>query len=159
MQEPTDRAAGYRPQSELARRKGPSQKSALLGSMRALLLETTRLVSNEKVFPKRGRWVAAYDILQAARDFYRHVNRANGIEVRLYEEAVERHKEQTKALASLEDLDELVEFAQEALSINPDYFTTWANLFNEAKRTVQRWQRSDEKRYHIQLYLPAQTDR
>lgn len=106
-----------------------------------------RKLCNEKVFPRRSRWLFAGKLADLANDYMNCVDRANEIRVLTQTERNARHYWQTMALANLQTLDARVNQAGRVLQIDANVMEYYAGLVNECSRLIQAWMTSDEKKY------------
>ena len=71
---------------------------------------------------------------------------ANNINAKTKQEAEERHKLQTIAIAKLRTCSQLMDLAIDVEGLNEDKIANWTALVNEELRLLSAWQKSDEKR-------------
>ena len=68
------------------------------------------------------------------------------INAKTKQEAEERHKLQTIAIAKLRTCSQLMDLAIDVEGLNEDKIANWTALVNEELRLLSAWQKSDEKR-------------
>ena len=113
---------------------------------RDLTLRTLQMVGNEKYFKKHRRWVMAQPIAEHMKMFCICTMDANNINAKTKQEAEERHKLQTIAIAKLRTCSQLMDLAIDVEGLNEDKIANWTALVNEELRLLSAWQKSDEKR-------------
>lgn len=136
--------------NELARedkKKNIKAKTPALRLAKELKLWLLRKLCNEKVFPKRSRWLVSGKIADLTNDFANCVRRSNEIKVVTQQEWGARHYWLTMAIANLMTLDAAVTDAVEILEINPNDMTHYSDLANDCRAALLAWLNSDEKRY------------
>lgn len=106
-----------------------------------------RKVCQEKVFPKRSRWVIAEKIADTAVDYLTAVIEANDPKVQTQELRDRRYTLQQIALGKLSALDVLLNTAIRVLSLQPENFKDIASRIITCERLLKAWIASDEKRY------------
>lgn len=89
---------------------------------------TLRLLCNEKLFPKKSRWLIAGKIADLMNEFHQSLHIANDIYVATPEDAKERHLRQTKAYAALYTSASVMRMAQSVLQFDTDRLDYWAGL-------------------------------
>lgn len=129
------------------RKKTHAEKADLQNYAGLLTEAVLRKVCNEKVFPKRSRWLIAGKLADIANDFHTCVHRANEIRVTTQAERNARHYWQTMALSNLMTLDAKFSLAMDVLHIDPDSLREIGELEVTCKRILQAWMNSDMKRY------------
>ena len=112
-----------------------------------LAIYTLRLLCNDKIFPRRSRWLTADKIADVANDFHTFVNMANEIRPTTREEADVRHQYQTLAMSALQTLDSKMELAAEIYQIDIDRLEYWAKMWNEEEKLLSSWISKDKRRY------------
>jgi len=108
---------------------------------------TLRLLCNEKIFPKRSRWLIAGKIADLVNDYQTAVHTANEMRVESTLAFSFRREQQLEALAYLRALDAKVSLAHAVLHIDANRLEYWAGLMNENEKLIKAWMRSDKKRY------------
>ena len=129
------------------KRKNASEKSQAERYAGELATKLLNKLCNEKVFPRRSRWLIAKKIADLTVEFHSAVHYANGIKVATQGERDERHKAQTLALAKLYAVDAELTVARDVLHINPDDLGDIAELEKTCERVIQGWINAEIKRY------------
>lgn len=124
-----------------------SEKAKFLGSAKALVRETSRVLRKENLFPKRARWQYCYAIMNAVTAFYSEANFANGIEVKTHRLMADRYNAQTRAIAYLASMDALMTVAAEDFNANVDPLTVWTDLLVETRERLIGARAADLRRY------------
>lgn len=133
--------------SDRTREKTRSDKADVLMRTNELANCVIHLVCNEKVFPKRSRWVIAGKIADTALDYFIAANTANGIKALYQDEAIERHRQWTIAIARVGTLDALMGLAQANLGIDVGKLGEFSRLCNSCRALCRSLKNSDEKRF------------
>lgn len=136
-----------RPTSRHSKSKSISDKTPALRKTDELVDWLLRKLCNDKIFPKRSRWLIAGKIADLTNDFSINVFRANEIKVVTAQERDMRHYYQTMAVADLMALDVKVNQAQRILDISPEALHHYAELANDCRTLLLAWINSDNKRY------------
>lgn len=129
------------------RQKNHAEKADLQNYAGLLAKAVLQKVSNEKVFPKRSRWIIAGKIADIANDFHTCVHRANEIRVITQAERDARHYWQTMAISNLKTLNAKFSLAMDVLDIDPNSLREIGELEVKCKNILQGWMNSDIKRY------------
>lgn len=106
-----------------------------------------RKLCNERLFPRRSRWLMSGKIADMVYDFSAEVYFANEIKAVTLKEWGDRHEAITLAIARLLALDAKVNEAVRVLEINPDEMQHFGTLVNNCKAKLEAWLNSDMKRY------------
>ncbi|MBR3278700.1 MAG: hypothetical protein IKG01_07400 [Lachnospiraceae bacterium] len=106
-----------------------------------------RKLCQEKVFPKRSRWVIAQKIADTANEYLTAVIEANDPKVQTEELRERRFTLQQIALGKLSALDVLINMAIRVLSLKPENFKDIADRIITCEKLLKAWIASDEKRY------------
>jgi hypothetical protein len=110
---------------------------------------TLRMLCNEKVFPKKSRWLLSGKIADLMNDFMIAVHRANDIFVETQEDAQLRHVFQTKAYSALYTAASVMRVAQTVLQFDMDKLDYWSGMCLDELKLLKAWQRNDDKRYAV----------
>lgn len=108
---------------------------------------TTTICNNNKIFPKRDRWLLANDIVSTAKMVGRKIFYANDIYVSTKEDYAERRRAQTIAKASTAELLFLIELAYCKYHIESRRIEHWTRLVSDVRSLVVKWRKSDSNRY------------
>lgn len=109
---------------------------------------TIKAVTNEKVIPKRYRWVIAQKIIDSANDMLTNAIKANSVYVKVKVDFDLRRSYQQKAMAETHALLTLIDIAYQTYeSISDHKHTTWVNLILAAQKDLKNWIENDSKRY------------
>lgn len=108
---------------------------------------TTEICSNEKVFPKRDRWILTNRIVTTALTIMEEVDMANDIHVTTGGDFEIRRNSQTIALANTAKLLGLMELAYIKYNIESSKIRHWTQLVSDTRELIKRWRQSDIKRY------------
>lgn len=141
-----------------AKDKTPKPKTALERKSIELTDHIFRKLCNEKVFPKRSRWLFSGKIADLCNDYMNCVDLANETRVVTQEERDKRHYWQTMAMSNLMALDARVNQAGRILGIDPNVMEYYAGLVNECRRLLLAWMNSDEKRFGKPTQILAKSE-
>lgn len=108
---------------------------------------TRKLLTDEQIFPKRSRWLGAKDIAETANKMLMCVLEANDVRVKTAEDARERHRLQTLALAYFGAVEKRMTFEAFYWEKNPNLFSLWAQNMNDLGEHIAKWKSKDESRY------------
>lgn len=134
-----------------ANAKTPSEKAAVETASDKMLRETAAVLTREKVFPKRSRWLFGVEIMGIANRYHTMIAYANGIHVKNHGLFAERYAAQTLAIAWLYALNVKMTAAQLCCSAPLDALETWSDTWAEADRLTKAWRSADERRYSEQF--------
>ncbi len=116
---------------------------------RALAKYTVHICSNEKLFPKRDRWLLTNRIVIAALTIMEEVDTANSIFVTERVDYELRRKSQTIALAYTARLLGLVDLAyQKYDALDGGRVMYWVSLIVEVRDLIIKWRKSDKDRFY-----------
>lgn len=127
--------------------KRTESKLAVQTKSKALALYTVTICGNEKIFPKRDRWVVTNRIVSTALTIMEEVDVANDIYVSTKGDFELRRKSQTIALSSTAKLLGLMELAYIKYGIEGKRIQYWTGLVLEVRELVKKWRKSDKDRY------------
>lgn len=108
---------------------------------------TLRILSNEKYFKKRQRWILAGKIADLINDFFDSVNIANTINVKTASDAKTRAHYQSLAIAQLKTVSRKMDMAISVLGMDVNEIHGWTSNVNHELKLLSAWKASDEKRY------------
>lgn len=129
------------------KRKESPMKVIALGD--EIVVYTLRLLCNEKMFPKKSRWLMSGKIADLMNDFHQNLHKANDTYVVTPEDAKERHLLQTQAHAALNASASVMRMAYLVLQFDVNKLEYWAGMCVEELRLLKAWQRNDDRRYSI----------
>ncbi len=104
-------------------------------------------IRQEKLFPKRSRWMYAEKIFSMTLDYLTSVIEANDPRVQTIELRDRRYTLQQIAIGKLSALDVLINSARDDLGLPYDEFDEVEDRIEECNRLLNAWVRSDEIRY------------
>ncbi|MDD4012551.1 MAG: hypothetical protein PHI83_10430 [Sphaerochaetaceae bacterium] len=112
---------------------------------------TYHKLKNEKLFPKRDRWLISTPIANAAFSAFCCIRRANRIRLASYVDPAllqKRLELQIEARGYYDTLFSLIEIAQEELHFNLDDsdFEFWLKSIDSADAVLLKWNESDTRR-------------
>jgi len=120
------------------------------------LCRTTRkLLCDERIFPKRSRWLGARDVADAASKMMGCIFAANDIKVKLPQEARDRHRLQTLAIGYFGELEKRMTYEAFYWENDPNLYAVWADLMNQEEKLLKNWVYKDEKRYAALLGISS----
>ncbi len=108
---------------------------------------TTSICSNEKIFPKRDRWIITNRIATTALTIMEEVDTANSIYVSTKGDYDLRRRSQTIALSYTARLLGLMELAYLKYSIDSKRIRYWTQLVIDTRELIKKWRKSDADRY------------
>lgn len=114
---------------------------------RELAKYTTTICANEKVFPKRDRWIVTNRIVTTALTIMEEVDTANDIYVSTKGDFELRRRSQTIALSSTSRLLGLMELAFIKYNIEERRIEHWTQLVADTRELIKKWRQSDMGRY------------
>lgn len=119
---------------------------------------TRQLLCREDIFPKRSRWLGCKDIADAANRMLMNIFGANDIRVKTAEDARERRRLQTVALAAFGALEKRMTFEALYWEKEINQYSLWARQMNELGDYLKAWIYRDEKRYADLLGITPQQE-
>lgn len=122
-------------------------KLAVQTKAKELALHTVTICGNEKVFPKRDRWIITNRIVTTALTIMEEVDMANDIFVSTKGDYELRRKSQTIALASTAKLLGLMELAFMKYGIESRKIRNWTQITIDTRDLIKKWRKSDKDRY------------
>lgn len=131
--------------------KTPSPKAAVETASDRMLRETAAILTREKVFPKRSRWLFGQEIMRIANRYHTAVAYANGIRVTNHALFVQRYTAQSLAIAWLYALNVKMTAAQLCCSAPLDKFEAWSDTWAVADDMTKAWRAADVRRYEEQF--------
>lgn len=109
---------------------------------------TITAVTNEKVIPKRYRWLFAQKLIDSANDMLTLAIKANSVYVALPGDYELRRSYQKRAYAETCAMLTLIDIAYQTFRTVSDHkHTTWINLILAAQSDIRNWIENDKKRY------------
>ena len=109
---------------------------------------TITAVTNEKVIPKRYRWLFAQKLIDTANDMLTNAIKANSVYVSEPSDYDLRRTYQKKAYAETCAMLTLIDVAYQTFkTINEHKHTTWIHLILVAQSDLRTWIENDRKRY------------
>ena len=106
-----------------------------------------RKLMNEKVFPKRSRWLISGKIADLTNEYMAAVIEANDPKVQTTELRDRRYTLQQIAIGKLSALDVLLNQAKRSLGLPADELEDIAGQINNCRKLLSSWVASDLKRY------------
>lgn len=122
-------------------------KLAVQTKAKELAEYTTSICSNEKIFPKRDRWILTNRIVTVTLEIMENVDMANDIFVSTKGDFEIRRNCQTTALASTAKLLGLMELAYIKYGIESKRIRYWTQLVYDERELIKKWRQGDKKRY------------
>ena len=114
---------------------------------RELANYTTTICSNEKIFPKRDRWILTNRIVNTVLTIMEEVDTANDIYVSTKVDFDLRRTSQTIALSYTARLLGLMQLAYEKYNIEDKRIKYWTQLVVDTRELIKKWRQSDSNRY------------
>lgn len=114
---------------------------------RELANYTTTICSNEKIFPKRERWMLTNRIVNTVLTIMEEVDTANDIYVSTKVDFDLRRTSQTIALSYTARLLGLMQLAYEKYNIEDKRIKYWTQLVVDTRELIKKWRQSDSDRY------------
>lgn len=114
---------------------------------RELANYTTTICSNEKIFPKRERWMLTNRIVNTVLTIMEEVDTANDIYVSTKVDFDLRRTSQTIALSYTARLLGLMQLAYEKYNIEDKRIKYWTQLVVDTRELIKKWRQSDSNRY------------
>ena len=126
-------------------------KMAWWNSVTKLNAYTIKAVTNEKVIPKRYRWMIAQKILDSSMNMLTNAIKANSVYVKeefKQSDYARRRKFQKLAYAETHTMLTLIDVAYKTFgTINDKKHKTWIGLILVAQTDLKNWIENDSKRY------------
>ena len=126
-------------------------KMAWWKSVTKLNAYTIKAVTNEKVIPKRYRWLIAQRILDSSMEMLTNAIKANSVYVKeefKQSDYALRRKFQKLAYAETHNMLTLIDVAYKTFStITDKKFKTWIGLILVTQTDLKNWIENDSKRY------------
>jgi hypothetical protein len=131
--------------------EGKRSKSKLAFYTKAIELAdyTTTICNNNKIFPKRDRWMVTNRIVSAAIAILTNVVKANGIYVSAIKDYKNRRKYQELARDSTLELLALMDLAYAKYPIGSKRMAHWTKLVVVERKLILKWMKSDKDRFKI----------
>ena len=117
----------------------------VLDDARILAEYTLTICKNDKVFPKKYRWLLTSKLVNESIDIMREVRMANSIRVRVFVDYVARRRHQLEAAARVSSMYSLVALAEHTLSIESNRIKHWTKLIVGVDNSLSAWYHSDYK--------------
>lgn len=108
---------------------------------------TVTIVQNEKLFPKRNRWIITKPIVDEVISVVTNIRKANSIKVETHEDYVLRRRFQHEAYASLAALYTLIDTAYQCLGLSSSKIEFWTGLCFDTDVKLKAWLIADKERY------------
>ena len=109
---------------------------------------TLKMVSSEKHFPERYRWVLSKRILDYAFDIDEHLILANSVYVRPGDGSLlRRQTHQLEALELTYPLLRNIDRAYRRFGVASFNIEHWAGLIDQLQRLIRGWYQKDKRRY------------
>ena len=108
---------------------------------------TTTICNNNKIFPKRDRWMLSSKIVNASLDILTNVVTANGTYVSTKNDYLERREFQVIARDATLKLLALMELAYVKYHIESKRMEHWTRLVYEERNAILKWMKSDKDRF------------
>lgn len=105
------------------------------------------LAKNEKIFPKRNRWLLTQPIVQSSLNIFTNMRKANSIEIRTKADFEQCRALQQDAYAECEALLSLIEIAYTTLNIQAKRIEFWTGLVVELEQQLLTWKERVFNRY------------
>lgn len=120
-------------------------KLEFIHEMNTLCIHTIKLCQNDKLFPKKSRWIMANRIVNECLDAASCVKKANSF--RLTKDNLEvRRKYQDMAYAHLETMLMLIDLAYNVFEIDSARIEYWSGLVVSTEIKIKSWIKSDRQR-------------
>lgn len=108
---------------------------------------TTTICNNNKIFPKRDRWMISSRIVNTAITILTSVVKANGIFVSNKSNYEQRREYQELARDSTLELLALMDLAYAKYPISSKRIEHWTRLVYEERNLILKWMKSDKDRF------------
>ena len=107
--------------------------------------ELTRFVMNEKVVPKRWRPVFTFPMVEKVICLFDNITAANTIYPQNIQEAYLRREYQMKAIITVEQILQLLQYMMNTLPVDPDKFQPVTELLLKEGQLLRGWRKADNK--------------
>lgn len=107
--------------------------------------ELTRFVMNDSIVPKRWRPVFTFPIIEKVIALIDNITAANTIYPQNMHEYEMRRDYQTKAIITVEQIIQLLQFMLSTLPISADKFQTVTELLMKEGALLRGWRKADNK--------------
>lgn len=108
---------------------------------------TLQVVMNERIIPKRYRYMIGQQMCNSAMELSKNITYANSIYPKTKQDYEMRREYQHVALGALKNLCSLIRLAYEVLPIKGSVVTQWSTLLSKEEGALRSWINSDNKRY------------
>ena len=125
------------------RQENPLQ---VLGLALGLAVHTLTICKNEKLFPKRDRWMLTAEIVRTALGVYIRIRKANRVRVEEMADYTKRMALQGEALDMIDTLLGLIDIAGALCKLPGSKQEYWTGLAVELENKVRAWHRGDKAR-------------
>mgnify|MGYP002624290114 CR=1 FL=1 len=119
----------------------------VLNASRNLIKYTYDRCVDEKIFPKKTRWLLSKNIWDNAIGAHTCITKANGIRVETKTDAERRLTYEKDALGHLETMSSLIDICQCIGLVSDDRMVFWMSLISETVKPLKGWLKSDRQRY------------
>ena len=130
----------------LKNKRGQGKLEVLLKA-RSLAKYTLVIAKNEKIFPKRNRWLLTQPIVKTTLEIFTDIRKANSINVKTDDDYKMRRAYQLDAYAKCEALLSLIELAYVTLHVEGKRVEFWTGCVVKVEELLQAWTYSDYQRY------------
>ncbi len=127
--------------------KRTESKLEVLIKARELALYTSTVCNNNKIFPKRDRWLLTNKIVEASLVILEEVATANSIYVASPSDYIMRRDCQTKAFAYTSRILALIELAYMKYNFEDNRIVHWTRLCTDTRNLIRKWKKSDASRF------------
>lgn len=134
------------------RQENPLQ---VLSMALGLAVHTLIVCKNEKLFPKRDRWLLTAEIVRTALGIYIRIRKANRVRVEGMEDYTRRMTLQSEALDLIDTLMGLIDIAGAFCKLPGNKQEYWTGLALNLENKARAWHRSDQIRYAPRYCLSA----
>lgn len=107
--------------------------------------ELTRFVMNDNIVPKRWRPVFTFPIIEKVIALIDNITAANTIYPQSMHEYEMRRDYQTKAIITVEQIIQLLQFMLSTLPVSADKFQTVTELLMKEGALLRGWRKADNK--------------
>lgn len=125
------------------RQENPLQ---VLSMALGLAVHTLIVCKNEKLFPKRDRWLLTAEIVRTALGIYIRIRKANRVRVEGMEDYTRRMTLQSEALDLIDTLMGLIDIAGAFCKLPGNKQEYWTGLALNLENKARAWHRSDQIR-------------
>ena len=109
--------------------------------------ELTRFVMNDKIVPKRWRPVFTFPMVAHVLSMMDNITAANTIYPHCLREAEMRRDYQTKAIISVEQIFQLLQFLLTTLPVNANKFQPVTELLVKEAQLLRGWRKTDYAKF------------